>query len=114
MSLPTPYVVQRKAYTAGATDSHGNPVESFADAVDVDVHGWGPPSADVEQSQAGTSVVRDLDLLAPVGTVSNPNDRWIVDGHEYKAIGYPEDFSRGPWQWAAGVRINLERAEEAG
>lgn len=112
MSLPTPYVVKRAAFVAGATDAHGNPRESWAAPVDVAVHGWAPPAADKEPSDPGRSaVIRDLDLYAPAGTTGGSRDRWMVDGVLYEAVGYPEDYTKGPWQWAAGVRINLKRVE---
>jgi hypothetical protein len=112
MSLPTPYVVQRLAYVAGAVDAHGNDIDSWADPVDVAVHGWVPPAADEEPAEAGRSpVLRDLDAYAPAGTVVAPKDRMTVDGVLYDVVGHVEDFTHGPWQWAAGVRINLKRVE---
>lgn len=112
MSFPTPYTVQREPYLPGAEDAHGNPVDAWGPPDDVDVHGWGPPSADGEPAASGRDpVIRDVDLYAPAGTASGPRDRWTLDGVAYLAVGHPEDYTRGPWQWAAGVRINLKRSE---
>lgn len=124
MSLPTPYVVQRAAFVAGAEDAHGNPRETWAAPVDVAVHGWAPPAADKEPSDPGRSaVIRDLDLYAPAGTTGLPKDHWALPGESagrclahptlacFAQVGYPEDYTKGPWQWAAGVRINLKRVE---
>ncbi len=111
MTSPTPYTVLREAW-APSTDAHGNESDGWAAAVSVAVHGWSPPSADAEPFEPGRSpVVRDLDLYAPAGTAGGPRDRWTVDGVVYDAVGYPEDFTRGPWQWAAGVRVSLKRPE---
>lgn len=112
MSLPTPYTVQRLPFTAGGTDAHGNPTSGWGAPVDVQVHGWAPPSQDAEPNAANRDLVeRDLDLYAPAGTTGGPRDRWVVDGVVYEAVGHPEDYTKGPWQWAAGVRVNLKRAE---
>jgi len=111
-TLPTPYTVTRAAFTPGATDAHGNPVDAWGTAQSVAVHGWAPPPADTDPNDSARSaVVRDLDLYAPAGTVGYPQDRWGVGGVTYEQVGYPEDYTKGPWQWAAGVRINLKRVE---
>lgn len=110
--LPTPYTVQHLPLVADGVDAHGNEVDTWGDPVDVRVHGWGPPSADTEPFEAGRhAVIRDLDLYAPAGTTAGPRDRWVVDGVVYDQVGHVEDYTRGPWQWAAGVRVNLKRAE---
>lgn len=112
MSLPTPYTVGREAYLAGVEDDHGNPVDGYEAAVNVLVHGWSPPSGNSEPFEAGrNAVIRDLDLYAPAGTTGSPKDRWIVAGVTYEQVGWPEDYTTGPWQWAAGVRFNLKRSE---
>lgn len=112
MTFPTPYTVQRLPFTAGGTDAHGNPVDGWGAPVDVAVHGWAPPSADTEPERANRDLVEsDLDLYAPAGTVSRPHDRWVVDGETFEAVGHVQDFTKGPWQWAAGVRIKLNRVE---
>lgn len=112
MTFPTPYTVTRSALIEGAEDAHGNPVESWGSPVSVPVHGWAPPSADSTPIASGRDpVIRDLDLYAPVGTTGQPRDRWTVDGVVYEQVGYIEDYTRGPWQWAAGLRINLKRWE---
>lgn len=112
MSLPTPYTVTRAVYLPGAVDAHGNPTDAWDTPVDVPVHAWAPPSADKEPGDANRdTVIRDLDLYAPAGTTGGPKDRWMVDGVLYDQVGHVEDYTKGPWQWAAGVRINLKRAE---
>lgn len=110
--LPTPYTVTRAPYQPGAVDAHGNVADTWGAPVSVQVHGWAPPKADAEPGDpARSAVVRDLDLYAPPGTTGAPRDRWTVDGVVYEQVGHVEDYTRGPWQWAAGVRINLKRVE---
>lgn len=112
MSLPTPYAVTRAPYAPGTVNAHGNPVDGWGEPVEVPVHGWAPPSADIETSDSARSAVeRDLDLYAPAGTTGAPKDRWAIDGTTYVQVGHVEDYTKGPWQWAAGVRINLKRME---
>lgn len=112
VSLPLPYIVTRASLIEGSVDAHGNPVESWGASVTVAVHAWAPPSADSAPITAGRDpVIRDLDLYAPAGTTGQPRDRWTVNGVAYEQIGHPEDYAYGPWQWQAGVRINLKRWE---
>lgn len=112
MSIPTPHTVSRAAYLPGETDAHGNAVDTWATAVAVSVHGWAPASQDEEPPEAGRSaVVRDMDLYAPSGTVSAPRDRWTVGGVLYESVGHHEDYTKGPWGWEAGVKVNLIRVE---
>lgn len=112
MSLPTPYWVTRAPFVPGVTDAHGNPADTWGTPVTVPVHGWAPPSADtVPGDDNRHAVIRDLDLYAPSGTVGAPRDRWVLDGVTYEQVGHPEDYTRGPWEWAAGVRVNLKRVE---
>jgi hypothetical protein len=112
MSLPTPYTLAHEVYDPGPKNAHGNRTDAWHPPVDLLVHGWAPPSADTAPFEAGRSpVVRDLDLYAPAGTVAAPKDRITVLGDAYLVVGHPGDFTHGPWQWKAGVRIHLKRAE---
>jgi hypothetical protein len=112
VTLPTPYTVQREPFQAGAQDPLGNPVKAWGPPEPVLVHGWGPPSPDSRSGEpARDDVERDLDIYAPAGTPGGPRDRWTLDGVPYEQVGYDEDFTRGPWQWAAGVRISVLRSE---
>lgn len=112
MSYPTPYTVQHEAYVAGATDTHGNEVPTWAAPVDVAVHGWAPARADTEPFEIGRdAVVRDVDLYAPPGTVVAPRDRMTLAGVLFDVVGHEQDFTRGPFGFTAGVRIALKRAE---
>lgn len=112
MTFPTPYTIQHEAYLPDAEDAHGNPVSGYAPPVDLLVHGWAPPSGNTEPFEAGrNAVLRDLDVYAPAGTVVAPQDRLVIASVPYEVVGYVEDFTTGPWQWAAGVRISAKRSE---
>lgn len=110
--LPTPYTIQHIPHTGSGTDAHGNPVDTYGTPVDVAVHGWAPPTADQEPFEAGRSaVVRDLDVYLPDGSMFRPKDRASVAGVLYEVVGHPEDYTTGPFRWAAGWRLNLKRVE---
>lgn len=111
--IPTRYTVTRERFTPGAKDRHGKPADAWGPPVPVAVHGWAPPSPDTEPAlEARRAVERTLDLYAPAGTAGAPRDRWTVAGVHYLQVGHPEDFTRGPWPFAAaGVRINLKTVE---
>ena len=110
--FPTPYTIQRRSWNPDAEDAHGNETGAHSNPVAVLVHGWAPPSPDREPAEAGReATARELDVYAPAGTQAAPKDEWIVDGVPYESVGYAEDFTHGPWQWAAGVRISLRRVE---
>lgn len=112
MSLPAPYTVLRAPFAPGTRDAHGNDVDTWGAPVAVAVHAWAAPAADTLPGDDNRdSVIRDLDLYAPAGTVGAPRDRWTVNGTVYEQVGHVEDYTHGPWQWAAGVRINLKRVE---
>ncbi|MCG7284966.1 hypothetical protein MHY85_03135 [Cellulomonas sp. ACRRI] len=112
MGLPTPYTVVRLPYIPGTTNAHGNPVDTWGAPATLAVHGWAPPSADKTPSDSARDAVeRDLDLYAPAGTPGSHKDLWVIEGVPYSQSGHVEDYTKGPWQWAAGLRINLKRVE---
>ena len=104
--------VTRLPYDAGVPDPYGDSVESWGAPVDVPVLGWVSPSADgTPFEQSRSAIVRDLDLYAPPETPSAPRDRWLIYGTLYEQVGHAEDFTHGPFGFAAGLRINLKRVE---
>jgi hypothetical protein len=112
---PLAQTIGHKVHQAGAKDAHGNPVDSWAAPVDVQVYGYGPRT-DVRGSTgsgepAGTQVLVGLQLLAPKGTVISPQDRIVIDGNEYEVDGEIGDWNNGPFGFEPGVVINLKRAE---
>lgn len=112
MALPTPYTILHEAFVDGTEDAHGNVSSGWADPVPLRVHGWATPGSDQEPFEVGrNAVLRDLDVYAPGGTVVAPRDRLTIDGVLYEVVGYVEDYTKGPWQWNAGVRINCNRSE---
>lgn len=109
--IPTPHTVGVRAYQSGAEDAHGNPVESWADPVDVPVHGISPGSDEPHVTNRDLSII-EWTVYAPAGTHVGPMDRVVIDGREFEVEGEVKDYSRGPWVNAvAGVVFELRRAE---
>lgn len=104
------FTVSHSAWTEETPDGWGSPTRGWADPVVVEVFGWAPPSPDTEIRDIGTGTRRDLDLYAPTG-FTRPRDRVTVDGVLYECVGWPEDYTHGPFGFEAGYRINLKRVE---
>jgi hypothetical protein len=111
MTFPTPYTVLTEAYSAGSYDAHGNPVDSWAAPVQQRVIGWYVPVA-IEPKVAGRdAVVVDLALMVPPDFIIGPLDRVTVAGNSFEVIGYPEDYTHGPFGFNPGLVVNLKRVE---
>lgn len=89
----------------------GEPIETFEPSRQQLVLGWSPPGPDNAARDLGTGVTRDLDLYA-LEPFTSPRDRIIVPGQGlYEVIGWPENFSNGPYRGPGGYRINLRKVE---
>lgn len=104
------FTVSHSAWTEETPDSWGTPTRGWSAAVQVEVFGWASPGADSEIRDTATGVRRDLDLYSPTG-FTRPRDRVTVDGVLYECVGWPEDYTHGPFGFEAGYRINLKRVE---
>lgn len=93
-----------------AQDEWGKKRKTFAPPISTPVYAWAPPTPDVEIRDLGTGVKRDLDLYAPEPFCS-PGDKVVITGLEYVVIGWPEDYTNGPFGFTGGYRINLKRVE---
>lgn len=98
MPLPTPYALAVRRYQPGPKDSHGNPVDAWADPVAWPVHAYASGAND-EPSEPG----RDLSLVlwtvyAPAdANLPGALDRVVLGGTEYAVEGEPRDYSHSPW-----------------
>jgi len=108
--FPLAQTIGHAVYTPGATDAHGNPVDAWAAAVDVQVYGYGPPARSQEAEPGGTQVITGLQVLAPVFAV-DPRDRFVISGVTYEVVGEVGNWNNGPFGFAPGQQINLKRAE---
>ena len=106
---PLAQTIGHAVYQAGAEDAHGNPVDSWADPVDVAVYGYGPRTDSTEPG--GTQVIVGLEVFAPEGLALSSRDRFVVDGLTYTVEGEVGDWTSGPFGFAPGVSFNLKRVE---
>jgi hypothetical protein len=106
--FPTPWTVQHAVWVDGGTDAHGNDIDAWAAPVDVKVMGWSAPTSD---ERASGRVVIDLAMYCPPGVTGASRDRWILPDGLYEQQGPGEDYTHGPFGWAPGVVINLQRVE---
>lgn len=102
-------LIQHEAYQPGEKNAHNNPVDAWADAVDLAVFGYGPRQDSTEPG--GTQVIVGLEVYAPKTSAVAPNDRLIVDGHRYEVDGEIADWTNGPYGYKPGIVINLKLVE---
>ncbi|MGW6698856.1 hypothetical protein [Nocardia sp. NPDC055049] len=119
MGFPTPYTVGWHARISGGADPFMDP-PTFTPPKDepgtaVPVHGWHVPStaANAEPKMAGhpERVVVDIELFAPVVFQPGPHDLVDLPTGQYEVLGETESYATGPWEWAAGVVINLRKVD---
>ncbi|KAA0021809.1 hypothetical protein [Antrihabitans cavernicola] len=114
MSLRARYKVGTRKFSEGPDkDPRGNKVKRWAPAVEQRAICWGPANANqAEPKVVGHDrVVVELELCVPEGFDVGPQDKVIIAGAEYDAIGYPEDFNNGPFGFRPGMVVNLKRVE---
>lgn len=109
--FPLLFTAQVRKFQPGATDVHGNPEESWAPATEHKVFGWSAPTSTEPKLAGHDRVTVDVELLAPEGFPSGPRDLVILNGTEFEAVGYPEDFNNGPFGFRPGLVVNLRRIE---
>jgi len=111
VSFPTPWTVDVLRRSSGGTDAHGNPVTSYGDPETHRVYAIAPGGSTEPFEGNRDAVTWDLDVLSPA-PIAEPQDRVVVAGDVYEVEGRPDDFTRGPFGWAPGYRIRLNRVED--
>jgi hypothetical protein len=79
--------IQRLAYIAGAKDSRGNPVDSWAPPVDVRNVAFDPGSTAEPRMPGHDRVVVEPTIYADYDLVLAPKDHVKVRGETYEVIG---------------------------
>lgn len=110
MWLEPRYMVAVAPFLPGAETPLGEPVDAWGEPVEHAVYGWSPPSPDDVLRDTQTGVARALTLYTPEA-ITGPRDRVLVDGVEYKAVGYPQDYNHGPFGWQPGFAARLDSVE---
>jgi hypothetical protein len=99
-------------YQSGTEDTHGNPVDAWADPVDVKVYGWGPRVSLAQAEPGGTQVLEGLDVYAPKTWAVDALDKVLVEGRLFTVQGDPDDWSNGPLARNVGQKVvHLKRVE---
>lgn len=109
--FPTPYTVLTEAYSGSTYDAHGNYTDSWLAPVEQPVIGWYTPVSTEPKIAGRDQVIVDLALMTPPGFVIGPLDRVTVAGVRFEVIGYPEDYTHGPFNFNPGLVVNLKRVE---
>lgn len=109
--LTTSHTVRHMPLEEYTEDSWGAQPQAWGDPIEVAVYGWAPVGADQLMRDLDTGIRRDYDLYAPEPFAS-PGDRVLLPGAgTFEVVGYPEDYSTGPFGFKNAVRINLLRVE---
>lgn len=109
----TPFTIGIRAHSSSGDDGFGNPVDSWAAAVSVEVYGVAPgtPGEDYEPGRNASRipmvVIGPTDAIGSVGA----RDRIVWAGVEYEVDGAPEVFDFGPFGFEPGARIRMVRVE---
>jgi len=99
-----------RAFTAGETDAHGNPIDGWADAVETLVYAV-HPRVSSEPLPDRSEVVIGLTMLTPPDVTIGPRDRVVYRGEEYEVEGDIGNWNDGPFGWTPGLAVNLKRVE---
>lgn len=104
------YTVGVRRWTSGVEDAHGNPIEGHGAPEPVTVWAIAPTTSN-EPEPGRNLVVTGYTLLGPPDLDIGPFDLVVIDGEDWKVSGEVGDWTRGPFNYAPGVSVNLTRAE---
>jgi len=112
-TYPEPFTVGHRVYSSTGDDGYGNPVESWATAVDVAAYAVYPgvPGEDYEPGRIASLIpMFVLGTATALGSVK-ARDRMVWGGEEFEVDGEPENYNYGPFGFEPGVRVRLMRVE---
>lgn len=109
--IPTAQTISHLVWSAGAVDSHGNPVDTWAAPVDVDVYYYGPPTRIPNDPEpGGTQIIHDIEVGAPTFVVGS-RDRFVIENRTYEVTGDPQVWDNGPFGYQPGMVVKLRKVE---
>lgn len=116
MTFPTLYVVGVHRYSSTAVGDYGRDVPTWTPPKDQpgDSHpvmGWASPSSTEPKLAGHDRVVVEVELYVPPDFQVGPHDVIDLNGDQYEAIGYPEDYTGSPFGFPGGRVVNLRRVE---
>lgn len=85
-------VVGHQGFVSGAVDSHGNPVESWADPVEVGVYAFDPGSTSEPRNPGADRVIVEPTLYLPDAVVFGARDRVTARGLLYEVDGVTREW----------------------
>lgn len=98
--------------SAGAVDSHNNPVGVLGEAIDRVAIAWFPiTSSEPISPDFVARTVTDVAILVEDPTLFNAKDAVVLGGVTYEVIGVPADWSQGPWWAGVGGEIHARRVD---
>ena len=111
--FPESFTVGHRVYSSTGDDGYGNPIESWATAVDRAVYAVYPgvPGEDYELGRVVSKIpMVVLGTADELGSVQ-ARDRLVWESKEYEVDGEPESFDSGPFSFTPGVRVRMIRVE---
>lgn len=102
--------VQRIPYQSGATDSHGNPVESWGVPVDVGIYGFDPGATGEPRRPGFDRVTVDPTVYGPYEMPFEYRDKAVVRGEVFTVEGVVRRW-RHPNGKEPGAVVHLQRVE---
>lgn len=107
--------VQVMKRVLGEPDKYGEREVTYASPVESLVYGWEPPGPDEELFSAKRdAVVQDLNVYVPPGFDCEAEDRIVVGGLTYRAVGDLRDYTNGPFGFKPGGVVRASRVKELG
>jgi hypothetical protein len=116
VTFPTPHEVGVHIFSSGLADAHNNPQSVFTPALDADgtsvaVYGWQPAASSELSGHYEERVTHDVDLLVPPGFPASERDVIDLPSGQYRVIGVPRDFTRGPFGFMPGSVLALKKVD---
>jgi len=110
-SFPALFTVTKVKRTKTGEDSLGQPTyDETRD--DRKVYCWyGAVDDEKLVAEYGDRVINALVILGPDGDYE-PHDAIEVDGNTYEVMGYPINYNTGPFGYAPGFKVVLQRVTD--
>lgn len=110
MNLGTSYRVPVKRRVAGATDDHGNAVDTYEATHFLDAYSIAPAYSNEPFEAGREAVVTGLTVLAPKPDFDiDEDDLLVINGDDYSIKGEVADWNMGPFGFEPGISITLEK-----
>lgn len=103
-------VIKHRAYAGERGGGRGNVVDSWDDPADVNVYGWYVTATSEPQLPNHERVKAEVLIYAPPEFSPGEHDLVEIPGiGELEVIGFVQDYNNGPFDWAPGNVVRVER-----